>query len=92
MSKLTKPLWGAANGEIYPREYAAGEDCPPELEDAAREIDALADAPDAAAVQAEAEAKAKAEAEEKSAAEEAARLDAEAKAKAEAEAKAKPKK
>lgn len=44
MAKLTKDLYGAANGEVYPRIYAAGEDCPPELEDAAREIDALEEA------------------------------------------------
>jgi len=41
MAKLTKDLFGAANGEVYPRTYAAGEECPPELEDAAREIDGL---------------------------------------------------
>jgi hypothetical protein len=41
MAKLTKDLYGAANGEVYPRVYAAGEECPPELEDAAREIDGL---------------------------------------------------
>lgn len=43
--KLTKPIYGAANGEIYPREYAAGEDCPPELEGAARAQGALDEAP-----------------------------------------------
>ena len=43
MAKLTKPLFGAPNGEIYPREIAAGEECPPELEAAAREIGALAE-------------------------------------------------
>jgi hypothetical protein len=41
MAKLTKDLFGAANGEVYPRVHAAGEECPPELEDAAREIDGL---------------------------------------------------
>ena len=40
--KLTKPIFGAANGEIYPRVYAVGEDCPPELEAAAQEAGALA--------------------------------------------------
>lgn len=40
--KLTKPIYGAANGEIYPRVYAEGEDCPPELEAAAQEAGALA--------------------------------------------------
>ena len=43
MAKLTKPITGCANGEIYPREYAAGEDCPAELEAYAREIGALAE-------------------------------------------------
>ena len=43
MAKLTKPLFGVPNGEIYPREIAAGEDCPPELEAAARDIGALAE-------------------------------------------------
>lgn len=41
MAKLTKSLFGAPNGEIYPREIPAGEECPPELEDAAREAGAL---------------------------------------------------
>lgn len=40
--KLTKPIFGAANGEIYPRVYGVGEDCPPELEAAAQEAGALA--------------------------------------------------
>lgn len=39
--KLTKPITGAANGEIYPREYAAGDECPVELEAAAKEAGAL---------------------------------------------------
>ena len=41
MAKLAKPLFGAPNGEIYPRWIEAGEECPPELEAAAREIGAL---------------------------------------------------
>lgn len=41
MVKLVKALFGVPDGEVYPREFSAGEDCPPELEDAAREIDAL---------------------------------------------------
>lgn len=45
MAKFTKRMMGAANGEIYPRWYEAGEDCPPELEHAAREAGAL-DAPE----------------------------------------------
>lgn len=32
MAKLTKPFSGVPNGEIYPVEYKAGDDCPPELE------------------------------------------------------------
>lgn len=43
MAKLTKPLFGAPNGEIYPRWIEAGEECPPELEGAAREIGALSE-------------------------------------------------
>lgn len=35
MVKLTKDLLGVANGEVYPRLFAAGEDCPPELMQAA---------------------------------------------------------
>jgi hypothetical protein len=34
--KLTKPLFCAPPGEIYPRELAAGEECPPEFEESAR--------------------------------------------------------
>jgi hypothetical protein len=41
MAKLTKPLFGAANGEVYPRIYDAGEDCPDELQEAAIEAGAL---------------------------------------------------
>jgi hypothetical protein len=41
MAILTKAIFGAVHPEIYPREYAAGEECPPELEDAARELGAL---------------------------------------------------
>jgi hypothetical protein len=44
MARLTKPLLGVAHGEIYPRWYQAGDECPPELEQAAREIGALDDA------------------------------------------------
>jgi hypothetical protein len=43
MAKLTKALRGVVAGEIYPREILAGDDCPPELEAAAREIGALAE-------------------------------------------------
>jgi hypothetical protein len=34
--KLIKPLWCVPPGEIYPRELAAGEECPPEFEESAR--------------------------------------------------------
>lgn len=39
--KLTKPIFAVWPGEIYPREIPAGEDCPAELEQAAREFGAL---------------------------------------------------
>ena len=39
--KLNKPFKGVPDGEIYPVEYQAGDECPPELEAAARELDAL---------------------------------------------------
>lgn len=41
MAKLIKPLFAAPNGEVYPRTIPQGEECPPELEDAAREAGAL---------------------------------------------------
>lgn len=41
MAKLTKDVFGVANGEVYPRTFAAGEDCPPELESAAAVAEAL---------------------------------------------------
>ena len=41
MAKLKKPLFGVAGGEVYPRSYEAGEECPPELVAAAEEIGAL---------------------------------------------------
>lgn len=43
MSKLTKHFRGVRDGEIYPTEFAAGDDCPPELEAGARASGALAD-------------------------------------------------
>ena len=45
MPKLSKPFRGVPDGEIYPREFAPGDECPPELEAAAREVGALADEP-----------------------------------------------
>lgn len=41
MAKLTKAIRGVAKGEIYPRMFAAGEECPPELEAAAIALKAL---------------------------------------------------
>lgn len=41
--KLTKSLLGVVDGEVYPRAFAPGDDCPPELESAAREAGALED-------------------------------------------------
>lgn len=41
MAKLIKDIFGAADGEVYPRTYAAGEECPAELEAAAIEAGAL---------------------------------------------------
>lgn len=41
MSKFSKPFRGVPNGEIYPIEYAVGDECPPELEDAAKSLGAL---------------------------------------------------
>jgi hypothetical protein len=40
--KLIKPLWCVPPGEIYPRELAAGEDCPTEFEESARQQGCLA--------------------------------------------------
>lgn len=41
MAKLTKAFQGVPEGEIYPVEYAAGDECPPELEAAALVLGAL---------------------------------------------------
>lgn len=41
MAKLTKDIFGVVDGEVYPKIIPAGEECPPELEAAAREIGAL---------------------------------------------------
>jgi hypothetical protein len=43
MAKFTKEFTGCKAGEIYPTTFAAGDDCPPELEDAARECGVLAE-------------------------------------------------
>lgn len=39
--KLIKPFRGVPNGAFYPVDYAKGDDCPKELEEAAREAGAL---------------------------------------------------
>lgn len=43
MAKLTKPFRGVPNGEIYPVEYEAGDECPAELEAGAFALGALAE-------------------------------------------------
>lgn len=49
--KLTKPFQGVPDGEIYPVQYQAGDECPPELEAAAVALGA-ADAPEGGDAQA----------------------------------------
>lgn len=39
--KLTKPITGVPDGEIYPREIPAGEECPAGLESYAASIGAV---------------------------------------------------
>jgi hypothetical protein len=39
--KLTKPITGVPDGEVYPREFAAGEECPAGLILYAQSIGAL---------------------------------------------------
>ena len=39
--KLKSPIFGVPDGEIYPREIPAGEECPANLEAYAAEIGAL---------------------------------------------------
>lgn len=45
--KLTAALYGVPAGAVHPRWFEAGEECPPELLEAARALGALADAVDA---------------------------------------------
>ncbi|MDF2483273.1 MAG: hypothetical protein K0R79_3630 [Stenotrophomonas indicatrix] len=48
MAKFIKPFRGVPEGKIYPIQFAAGDDCPPELEAGALSVGALsliADAP-----------------------------------------------
>jgi hypothetical protein len=92
MAKLTADLLGAPDGEVYPRVFKAGEECPPELMEAAISLGAVAKSAakakaDAGQLAAEEAAKAEAErlAAEEAAKAEAERLAAEEAAKAEAE-------
>lgn len=39
--KLIKPFRGVPKGEIYPRQYQAGDECPPELLSSAVELEAV---------------------------------------------------
>lgn len=39
--KLIKPFRGVPKGEIYPRQYHAGDECPTELLSAALELEAV---------------------------------------------------
>ena len=39
--KLTKPFYGVQDGDIYPKWYQPGEECPPELLKAAKAADAV---------------------------------------------------
>lgn len=41
MAKFTKPFRGVPEGKIYPIQFAAGDDCPPELEAGALSVGAL---------------------------------------------------
>ena len=41
MPKFIKPFRGVPDGEIYPKQFEAGEECPSELEAGARELGAL---------------------------------------------------
>lgn len=41
MAKLTKAFEGVPKGLIYPVQFEAGDDCPPELEAAAMSLGAL---------------------------------------------------
>ncbi|UOP05331.1 hypothetical protein [Conchiformibius kuhniae] len=41
--KLIKPFYGVPDGAFYPVHYQKGDECPPELEEAAREAGCLKD-------------------------------------------------
>lgn len=40
--KFSAPFYGCKDGDIYPTHFSVGDDCPPELQDAARAVGALA--------------------------------------------------
>lgn len=42
--KFTKPFYGVPDGEIYPVNYAVGDECPPELLEAAKSVGAVEEA------------------------------------------------
>ena len=41
MPKFIKPFRGVSEGEIYPKQFEAGDECPSELEAGAKEVGAL---------------------------------------------------
>jgi hypothetical protein len=47
--KFEKPFFGVPDGEIYPVQYQAGDECPPELEASATALGAFETAADEAA-------------------------------------------
>lgn len=55
MAKLTTDITGCSGGEIYPRVYRAGTDCPDDLVEAAADLGAL-DKKSASKIAADAEA------------------------------------
>jgi len=42
MAKFTKPFYGVKHQEIYPTQFESGDECPPELEAAAKAEGVLA--------------------------------------------------
>ena len=86
MAQFKADFFGAANGEIYPRVYPAGEECPPELEAAAIEAGALDKKVVAKLIAAKAQADAAAKAQEEADAAAKAQEEADAAAKAQEEA------
>lgn len=46
MHTLSKSIEGVPNGAIYPKTFNAGDECPPELLEAAVALDALAEVED----------------------------------------------